>query len=143
MQQGAAGDAYHMYPFFSGLCGYVFGKNRAGNLDPSDIGVANPKFLKNASLIDKWNKAGLINSKVDYGARKDAFLKGKAAYWITGPWKVDTLKTSGLKLPDRPGAARSSCALACRSSASRASWSRSTRPRTASRAPRRTWSATT
>src|SRR5262249_33071890 len=65
VQQGAGGDAYHMYPFFSGLGGYIFGRNKAGNLDPSDIGVANPLFLKNASLIDKWNKEGLINSKVD------------------------------------------------------------------------------
>ena len=31
--QGATGDAYHMYPFFSGLGGYVFGDNKAGNLD--------------------------------------------------------------------------------------------------------------
>ena len=54
-----------MYPFFSGLGGYVFGVNKAGNLDPSDIGVANKAFLKNAKLIDKWNKEGLINSKVD------------------------------------------------------------------------------
>ena len=35
VQQGANGDAYHMYPFFSGLGGYVFGTNKAGNLDPS------------------------------------------------------------------------------------------------------------
>src|SRR5919202_1746322 len=58
VQQGTNGDAYHMFPFFSGLGGYVFGQNKAGNLDPSDIGVANKKFLKNASLIDKWNKEG-------------------------------------------------------------------------------------
>ena len=45
MQQGADGDPYHMYPFFSGLCGYIFGKNSAGNLDPSNIGLANKKFL--------------------------------------------------------------------------------------------------
>ncbi|MFN8223237.1 MAG: extracellular solute-binding protein [Gaiellales bacterium] len=95
--QGASGDAYHMYPFFSGLCGYVFGTNKAGNLDPSDIGVANTKFLKNAKLIDQWNKEGLLNSKIDYGVGKDAFLKGKAAFWITGPWESDTLKKSGLK----------------------------------------------
>jgi maltose-binding protein MalE len=94
--QGANGDAYHMYPFFSGLCGYVFGTNKAGNLDPSDIGLANPKFLRNAGLINTWNKSGLINSKVDYGVAKDAFLKGKAAFWITGPWESDTLKKSGL-----------------------------------------------
>jgi arabinogalactan oligomer/maltooligosaccharide transport system substrate-binding protein len=97
VQQGTNGDAYHMYPFFSGLGGYIFGTNRAGNLDPSDIGVANPKFLKNAHLIDKWNREGLINSKVDSSTAQDAFLKGHAAFWITGPWNSDTLKKSGLK----------------------------------------------
>ena len=59
-----------MYPFFSGLGGYVFGRNQAGNLDPSDIGVANPVFLKNAKLIDKWNKEGLINSKADHSTAR-------------------------------------------------------------------------
>ena len=94
--QGAAGDAYHMYPFFSGLGGYIFGLNKAGNLDPSDIGVANKKFLANAPMIDAWNKSGFLNSKIDYGVAKDSFLKGKAAFWITGPWESDTLKKSGL-----------------------------------------------
>jgi arabinogalactan oligomer/maltooligosaccharide transport system substrate-binding protein len=97
VQQGANGDAYHMYPFFSGLGGYIFGTNKAGNLDPSDIGVANPTFLKNAGLINKWNKEGLISSKVDDATAKNAFLKGQAAFWITGPWNADTLKKSGLK----------------------------------------------
>jgi arabinogalactan oligomer/maltooligosaccharide transport system substrate-binding protein len=96
VQQGTNGDAYHMYPFFSGLGGYIFGVNKAGNLDPSDIGVANPTFLKNATLIDKWNKEGLINSKLDYTGGLNAFLKGQAAFWITGPWNTDTLKKSGL-----------------------------------------------
>jgi hypothetical protein len=52
VQRGAGGDAYHM-PAFSGLCSYIFGKNAAGNLDPSNIGIANPKFMKNAGLIDQ------------------------------------------------------------------------------------------
>jgi arabinogalactan oligomer / maltooligosaccharide transport system substrate-binding protein len=110
VQQGSGGDAYHMYPFFSGLGGYIFGLNRAGNLDPSDIGVANPTFLKNAHLIDKWNKEGLISSKVDSSAAQDAFLKGKAAFWITGPWNTDTLKKSGLsfKIIQMPAIAKPS-----------------------------------
>jgi arabinogalactan oligomer/maltooligosaccharide transport system substrate-binding protein len=94
--QGAGGDAYHMYPFFSGLGGYVFGHTKNGALNPNDIGVANKKFLKNAHLIDKWNKEGLINSKIAYGDAKNAFLQKKAAFWITGPWETDTLKSSGI-----------------------------------------------
>jgi arabinogalactan oligomer / maltooligosaccharide transport system substrate-binding protein len=95
--QGPGGDAFHMYGFFSGLGGYVFGKNKIGLLDPSDIGVANRTLVSNSSLIDKWNREGLINSKVDYDAAKIAFLTKQAAFWITGPWESDALKLSGLK----------------------------------------------
>ena len=95
--QGANGDAYHMYPFFSGLGGYVFGTTARGTLNPKDIGVANKRFLANAPLIDKWNKEGLINSKVDYDTAKNAFLKKQAAFWITGPWESNALADSGLK----------------------------------------------
>jgi arabinogalactan oligomer/maltooligosaccharide transport system substrate-binding protein len=110
VQQGANGDAYHMYPFFSGLGGYVFGTNKAGNLDPSDIGVASPTFQKNAKLIDKWNKEGLINSKLDATGAQNAFLKGQAAFWLTGPWNTDTLKKSGLsfKIIQIPAIAKAS-----------------------------------
>jgi maltose-binding protein MalE len=96
VQQGSGGDAYHMYPFFSGLGGYVFGTNKAGNLDPKDIGIASPTLVKNSKLIDKWNKEGLISSKVDSGAAQNAFLKGQSAFWVTGPWNADTLRKSGL-----------------------------------------------
>jgi maltose-binding protein MalE len=95
VQQGSGGDAYHMYPFFSGLGGYVFGHSKNGALQANRLGVANAVFLKNAPLIDKWNREGLINSKVDYGTAKNAWLKGQAAFWITGPWEIDGLKASG------------------------------------------------
>jgi len=93
--QGSAGDAYHMYPFFSGLGGYVFGHAKNGALQANKLGVANKTFLKNATLIDKWNREGLINSKIDYGTAKNAWLHQNAAFWITGPWEVDGLKASG------------------------------------------------
>jgi maltose-binding protein MalE len=106
VQQGANGDAYHMYPFFSGLCGYIFGKNSAGNLDPSNIGLNNKKFLANAPLIDKWNKEGLLSSKVDDTAAKNLWATRKVAYWVTGPWNVDlarkTATGSSLKIVQIP-----------------------------------------
>ena len=96
VQQGSGGDAYHMYPFFSGLGGYVFGLNKAGNLYPSDIGVDNPTFLKNSALIDKWNKEGLINSKADYSTCDSAFTKSQTPYWITGPWADSDIQKAGI-----------------------------------------------
>jgi maltose-binding protein MalE len=97
VQQGASGDAYHMYPFFSGLGGYVFGTNRAGNFDPSDIGVANAYFLRNAPLIHKWNKEALIRSQVAWDTARDLFTKGKVAYYVTGPWFLSDIQKSGVK----------------------------------------------
>jgi arabinogalactan oligomer/maltooligosaccharide transport system substrate-binding protein len=97
VQQGAGGDAYHMYPFFSGLCGYVFGKTKGGSLNPSNIGLGNKKFLKNAALVDKWNRQGLITSKVDGSTAQNAFLKGQAAFWITGPWNIDAVRKAGIR----------------------------------------------
>jgi len=98
VQQGSGGDAYHMYPFFSSLGGYVFGTNHAGNLDPSNIGVANSTFIKNAGLIDKWNKEGLINSKADYSTCDTAFTKGQTPYWVTGPWAMSDIDKAGIKV---------------------------------------------
>jgi len=106
VQQGANGDAYHMYPFFSGLCGYIFGKNSAGNLDPSNIGLNNKKFIANSPLVDKWNKEGLLSSKVDDSAAKNLWATKKVAYWVTGPWNVDlarqTASGSSLKIVQIP-----------------------------------------
>jgi len=95
--QGTNGDAYHMYPLFSGLGGYVFGTNPSGSVNPKKVGLDNPTFRKNENLINKWNKTGLINSKVDYGIAKDAFVAGKSPFWITGPWEYDTLKALKFK----------------------------------------------
>jgi maltose-binding protein MalE len=105
VQQGSGGDAYHMYPFFSGLGGYVFGTNSAGNLDPSNIGVANPTFIKNSKLVDKWNKEGLISSKVGYSDCDTAFTKSQTPFWITGPWAVSDIQKAGVtfKVVQVPG----------------------------------------
>jgi maltose-binding protein MalE len=97
VQQGSGGDAYHMYPFFSGLGGYIFGTNSAGNLDPSNVGVANKYFIKHTSLINKWNKTHLINSAVDSSTAQQLFISKKVAFWITGPWNSSLLKNS--KIP--------------------------------------------
>lgn len=96
--QGANGDAYHMYPLFSGLGGYVFGTTPSGSLNVRNVGLDNPTFRKNQSIIDGWNKSGLINSKVDYGIAKTAFTTGKSPFWITGPWEIDAIKALPFKV---------------------------------------------
>jgi maltose-binding protein MalE len=96
VQQSPGGDAYHMYPFFSGLGGYVFGTTRSGSVDPSNVGVANTTFLKHSRLIDKWNREGLISSTVDYSTCDSAFTSGRTPYWITGPWAASDIQKAGI-----------------------------------------------
>jgi len=95
--QGANGDAYHMYPLFSGLGGYVFGTNKSGSVNVKDVGLNSKTFRQNQALINTWNANGLINSKVDYGIAKDAFTSGKSPFWITGPWELEAIKALPFK----------------------------------------------
>jgi arabinogalactan oligomer/maltooligosaccharide transport system substrate-binding protein len=90
--QGPNSDGYAMYPLFSGLGGYFFGKDADGNWDPSVVGLSDPKFLKNSKQIDEWNAAGLIDSAMTPEAATKAFVNGKAPFWIAGPEDMATLK---------------------------------------------------
>ena len=56
VQQGTNGDAYHMYPFFSGLGGYIFGVNKAGNLVPTNVGVANKFCISTRSFLELFEQ---------------------------------------------------------------------------------------
>lgn len=96
VQQGTGGDAYHMFPFFTGLGGYLFGGS-AGKWNPYDVGVDNAKFLKNAPMIDKWYSEGLIKASVAWDTAKNAFTSGNAPFWVTGPWFLGDIKASGVK----------------------------------------------
>ncbi|MDD2857487.1 MAG: extracellular solute-binding protein [Candidatus Nanopelagicales bacterium] len=89
--QGDAGNAYNMYTLFSGLGGYAIGVDQAGNANPSDIGIANPAFLKNAPQIKDWNDARIIEASLTTQGAKEAFLAGKAPFWITGPWDLASI----------------------------------------------------
>lgn len=95
VQQGTGGDAYHMFPLFTGLGGYLFGGS-AGKWNPYDVGVDNKTFLKNAPMIDKWYKEGLIRASVAWDTAKNAFTSGNSPYYITGPWFLSDIRKSGV-----------------------------------------------
>ncbi|MDP1719893.1 MAG: extracellular solute-binding protein [Candidatus Nanopelagicaceae bacterium] len=88
-----AGDAYHNYPLFSGLGGYIFG-TRGKSLNVNDLGVASAKLLSNASKIDTWVSEGLIDKGTAYDFQ--LWYDDKAPYMITGPWNLATVKKSGI-----------------------------------------------
>jgi arabinogalactan oligomer/maltooligosaccharide transport system substrate-binding protein len=89
--QSDSGNAYNMYPFFSGLGGYAFGLDSKGNINTSDVGIASPALVANAGQIKNWNDTKVIDSSLTTQAAKDAFIAGKAPFWITGPWDLNAI----------------------------------------------------
>jgi maltose/maltodextrin transport system substrate-binding protein/arabinogalactan oligomer/maltooligosaccharide transport system substrate-binding protein len=82
------GDPYHAYAVFTGFGGYVFGKNPDGTYNPKDFGLDSAGSKAAAEELDSMVKAGLLKKDVTGDIRKDAFIKGKTAMIIDGPWDV-------------------------------------------------------
>ena len=89
------GDPYHMYPFFSGLGGFVFGGS-SGNWNTKKLGLANKTFLKNSYMIEKWYAQKLINSNVTGDTALAAFTGKQAPFMVTGPWNLDKIRLKNI-----------------------------------------------
>ncbi len=100
-------DPYHHFPIISGFGGYVFGLDKAGAYNPSDVGLDSDGAIKAANELAALVKAGVLKEGVD---GKDLFTKGKLAMFISGPWNLADVRKSGVnygiaKIPSEDGAA--------------------------------------
>ncbi len=91
--QGARGSAVVLAPLFTGLGGYLFGRNAAGSLDPYNVGIASPALLGNAARIDRWNDTGLLVGGMTARSALRSFVAGEAPFWITGLWSAAALRS--------------------------------------------------
>ncbi|WP_019586042.1 maltose ABC transporter substrate-binding protein [Deinococcus apachensis] len=102
-------NAYANYGFFSAYGGYIF-KNSGGTLNVKDVGIANSGALKAVSLMnDLRYKYKLVPEGVSADAAKSAFLDGRLAMVVTGPWDMGDIKKAGIDygittIPAPPGA---------------------------------------
>lgn len=88
LQIGTDGDAYHWYPLYSADGGYIFGENADGSLNPEDLGVGQEGSIAAAERLQGLADDGVIKASASYDIAREAFAKGKAPYFITGPWQV-------------------------------------------------------
>lgn len=102
-------NAYANYGIFSAYGSYIF-KNNAGTLNVKDVGVGNAGALKAVTLLnDLRYKYKLVPEGVSNDVVKSAFVDGRAAMIITGPWDMGDIKKAGIQygittLPTPPGA---------------------------------------
>ena len=83
--QGEPGAEALLGPLFTGLGGYLFGKNASGGLDPYNLGLSSAALQSNAERIDQWNDDGLVVADLSVAQAQRAFVSGRAPFWITGP----------------------------------------------------------
>ena len=89
-------NAYLNYGIFSAYGGYVF-KNNSGTLNTKDVGLANAGSAKAvAALNDLRYKYNLVPEGVDGQAAKSAFVGGKLAMYLTGPWDMGDIKKANV-----------------------------------------------
>lgn len=71
----------------------MFKDKGSGALDPSDVGLGNDGAQAGYQLIrDLVQTHKLMPVDINYDAAKAAFIEGKAAFHINGPWEADNFK---------------------------------------------------
>lgn len=89
-------NAYMNYGIFSAYGGYVF-KNTKGTINVKDVGLSNAGSDKAASMLnDLRYKYNLVPEGVDGGVAKDAFVQGRLAMLMTGPWDMGDIKKANI-----------------------------------------------
>ncbi|MEV0624056.1 maltose ABC transporter substrate-binding protein [Nonomuraea sp. NPDC050404] len=99
---GKGGDSYFAYPFLSAFGGGFFGQKANGEYDPGKVIVNSDTSIKGAEVLAEIGKKKVLSTNVD-GTNIDAlFNAGKAPYYFTGPWAIETAKKAGIKYAISP-----------------------------------------
>ncbi|MCC2115265.1 extracellular solute-binding protein [Bacillus halotolerans] len=91
---------YYAQSVMGGYGGYIFGKDKDGNDEPSDLGINNEGAVKGAELIQKFYQDGLFPAGIvgeqGINVLESLFTEGKAAAIISGPWNVEAFSKAGI-----------------------------------------------
>lgn len=94
---------YFSYNWINSFGGYVFGRDAQGNLDPSDIGLANEGAVQGAEEIKKLQyDYGLIPPGTDTAVAEGLFNDGSLGMIYDGPWAVPNMRAAGIDIQVMP-----------------------------------------
>ena len=74
---------------------YIF-KNNSGTLDVNDIGLDNSDAVKGLEFLKELVDEGLMASDITDDIAKSDFQAGKIAFYISGPWNVDSTEEANI-----------------------------------------------
>ncbi|PJI84829.1 sugar ABC transporter substrate-binding protein [Luteimicrobium subarcticum] len=101
IQQGAEGDAYHLYPLQTSFGAPVFKQNTDGSYT-NEIAMGGDNGHKFAEYLQKLGKEKVLNVDIDGQKAHDAFIKGQSPYMVTGPWYVNDFKKANMDVTVLP-----------------------------------------
>lgn len=86
---------YYTWPILASNGGYAF-KATADGYDIKDVGVNNEGSRKSMLFVKTLVERGIISADSDYVNAESAFIHGKVAMTINGPWSWANLDKSGI-----------------------------------------------
>lgn len=90
--QVAGSNAYMWFPMMSGLGGAFFKQKANGEYSTTTLVHKTADTKAKVNIIKGWNASGLFQHSAGNGEATGAFSKGKAAYFITGPWQSNQIR---------------------------------------------------
>lgn len=101
VQMSTDGDPYHLYAFESSFGNEVFKQSADGSYT-SELTLGGEGASEFTQWLKAQGEAKTLNPNITADVAKDAFLKGNAAYMVTGPWNVTAAKAAGLDVSVLP-----------------------------------------
>jgi len=101
IQQGDAGDAYHLYPIQTSFGAPVFTTDDSGEYT-GELGMSGEPGTKFAEYVKKLADEGILSAAIGGDQANQAFMDGKSPYMITGPWNIVAFEEAGLDFAAMP-----------------------------------------
>ena len=101
IQMGDKGDPYHFYGFQTSFGAPVFNTNADGEYT-SELAMGGSGGSDFANWLKAQGDAGVLSPSITADIAKQAFLDGKAAYTVTGPWNVAAFREAGMDVSVLP-----------------------------------------
>ncbi|MDU5761589.1 MAG: maltose ABC transporter substrate-binding protein [Schaalia odontolytica] len=95
IQMGDKGDPYHFYGFQTSFGAPVFNTNADGEYT-SELAMGGSGGTDFATWLKAQADANVFSPSITADIAKQAFLDGKAAYTVTGPWNVAAFREAGM-----------------------------------------------
>ena len=101
VQQGDKGDPFHLYPIQSSFGATVFKTDDKGEYT-TELGMKGEAGEKFADYLKKLADEGVLSDSIGGDQAKQAFLEGKSAYIVTGPWWTTEFTAAGIDISVLP-----------------------------------------